>query len=176
MGAGAEPAARRLTPEPLTRQEFAPFGEVIETAGAERRLINDGTTVRFHDLARVNVAVGGGFPLISVFRAQPRAVPLAVEVLEQHPLGSQAFVPLDPAPFLIVVGPAGPLPGAGELRAFVTDGRQGVNYARGVWHHPVIALDRESDFLVVDRGGPGDNLVEVRFGAGEIPALVLPPA
>lgn len=176
MAAGAGRAARRLTPEPLSRQEFAPFGEVIETAGAERRLINDGTTVRFHDLARVDATAGGGVPLISVFRAQPRAVPLAVEVLEQHPLGSQAFVPLDPAPFLVVVGPPGPLPGAAELRAFVTDGRQGVNYARGVWHHPVIALDRESDFLVVDRGGPGDNLVEVRFAAGEAPAVVLAPA
>jgi ureidoglycolate lyase len=84
-------------------------------------------------------------------------------------------LPLDPAPFLIVVAPAGPAPGSDALRAFVTDGRQGVNYARGVWHHPVIAIDRESDFLVVDRGGPGDNLVEVRFSADQAPAVVLPP-
>ena len=167
--------ARRLTPVPLTRQEFAPFGEVIETAGAERRLINDGTTVRFHDLARVDAAAAGGWPLINVFRAQPLAVPLPVRVLEQHPLGSQAFIPLDPTPFLIVVAPQGPAPGSAELRAFVTDGGQGVNYARGVWHHPVIALDRESDFLVVDRGGPGDNLVEVRFSAGQEPAVVQRP-
>ena len=164
--------ARRITPVPLTRQEFAPFGEVIETAGAERRLINDGTTVRFHDLARVDVASAGGVPLINVFRAQPRAVPLPVRVLEQHPLGSQAFIPLDPASFLIVVAPAGPVPESAALRAFVTDGRQGVNYARGVWHHPVIALHRETDFLVVDRGGPGDNLVEVRFTADQAPPVV----
>ena len=167
---------RRLAPVPLTKRDFAPFGEVIETAGAERRVINDGSTVRFHDLARVDVATAGGFPLINVFRAQPRPLPLAVRVLEQHPLGSQAFVPLDPTPFLIVVGPAGPVPGPAELRAFVSDGRQGVNYARGVWHHPVIALDRECDFLVVDRGGPGDNLVEVRFAAERAPAVVERPA
>ena len=164
--------ARRLAPVPLSQREFAPFGEVIETAGAERRLINAGTTVRFHDLARVDVAAGGGFPLINVFRARPLALPLTIRLLEQHPLGSQAFIPLDTAPFLIVVAPAGVTPRPAELRAFVSDGRQGVNYARGVWHHPVIAMTCETDFVVVDRGGPGDNLVETSFGA-DGPPLVL---
>ena len=164
--------ARRLAPVPLTQRGFAPFGEVIETAGAERRLINDGTTVRFHDLARVDVAAAGGFPLINVFRARPLALPLTIRLLEHHPLGSQAFIPLDTAPFLIVVAPAGVTPRPAQLRAFVTDGRQGVNYARGVWHHPVIAMTRETDFVVVDRGGPGDNLVERSFGA-DGPPLVL---
>ena len=167
---------RRLAPILLTKRDFAPFGEVIEMEGAEQRVINDGSTVRFHDLARVDVAAAGGFPLINVFRAQPSPLPLAVRVLEHHPLGSQAFVPLDPTPFLIVVAPGGEAPRLAELRAFVTDGRQGVNYARSVWHHPVIALDRESDFLVVDRGGPGDNLVEVRFAADQAPAVVGRPA
>ena len=164
--------ARRIAPVPLSQREFAPFGEVIETAGAERRVINDGTTVRFHDLARVDVAAGGGFPLINVFRARPLALPLTIRLLEQHPLGSQAFIPLDTAPFLIVVAPAGATPRRAAVRAFVTDGRQGVNYARGVWHHPVIAMTRETDFVVVDRGGPGDNLVEVSFAA-DSPPLVL---
>ena len=164
--------ARRITAVPLTRDEFAPFGEVIETDGAERRMINAGSTVRFHDLARVDVAAAGGYALINVFRAQPLPLPLAVRIMERHPLGSQAFIPLDSAPFLIVVAPAGAAPGPAELRAFVTDGRQGVNYARGVWHHPVIAMTRETDFVVIDRGGPGDNLVEVRFAA-DGPAAVL---
>ena len=164
--------ARRIAPVPLSQREFAPFGEVIETAGAERRVINDGTTVRFHDLARVDVAAGGGFPLINVFRARPLALPLTIRLLEQHPLGSQAFIPLDTAQFLIVVAPAGATPRPAAVRAFVTDGRQGVNYARGVWHHPVIAMTRETDFVVVDRGGPGDNLVEVSFAA-DSPPLVL---
>ena len=164
--------ARVMTPAPLTRREFAPFGEVIETDGAERRVINEGSTVRFHDLARVDVAAAGGYALINLFRAQPLPLPLAVRIMEQHPLGSQAFIPLHTAPFLIVVAPAGAAPGPAQLRAFVTDGRQGVNYARGVWHHPVIAMARETDFVVVDRGGPGDNLVEARF-AGDGPAVVL---
>ena len=158
-------------PERLTRAAFAPFGDVIETAGAEQRIINEGTTVRFHDLASVDVADGGGRPLVNVFRARPLPLPLTVTVMEQHPLGSQAFVPLDHAPFLIVVAPAGPPPRAADLRAFVSDGRQGINYAKGVWHHPVIAWQRPIDFLVVDRGGPGDNLVEIRI-TGECPHLV----
>ena len=162
----------RLAPVPLSQRDFAPFGEVIETEGAERRVINDGTTVRFHDLARVDVAAGGGFPLINVFRARPLALPLTIHLLEQHPLGSQAFIPLDTTPFLIVVASAGATPRPAAVRAFVTDGRQGVNYARGVWHHPVIAMTRETDFVVVDRGGPGDNLVEMSFGA-DSPPLVL---
>ena len=145
---------------------------MIETAGAEQRIINEGTTVRFHDLASVDVADGGGRPLVSVFRAQPLPLPLTVTVMEQHPLGSQAFFPLDQQPFLIVVAPAGPPPRAADLRAFVSDGRQGVNYAKGVWHHPVIAWRRRTDFLVVDRGGPGDNLVEIRL-TGARPRLVV---
>ena len=144
---------------------------MIETAGAEQRIINEGTTVRFHDLAAVDVADRGGRALVNVFRAQPLPLPLTVTMMEQHPLGSQAFIPLDRAPFLIVVAPAGPQPRASDLRAFVSDGRQGVNYAKGVWHHPVIASRRRTDFLVVDRGGPGDNLVEIRL-TGERPQLV----
>lgn len=167
--------ARGITPVPLTRREFARFGEVIETGGAERRVINQGSTERFHDLARVDVAAHGGFPLINVFRAQPLPLPLTIRLLEQHPLGSQAFIPLHGAPFLVVVAPAGAVPRAEELRAFVTDGRQGVNYARGVWHHPVIAMTRATDFLVVDRGGPGDNLVEVPFPADGSPVMLEAP-
>ena len=136
---------------------------MIETAGAEQRIINQGTTVRFHDLAAVDVADRGGRALVNVFRAEPLPLPLTVTVMEQHPLGSQAFIPLDRAPFLIVVAPAGPQPRASDLCAFVSDGRQGVNYAKGVWHHPVIAWRRPTDFLVVDRGGPGENLVEIRL-------------
>ena len=165
--------ARHITPVPLTRDGFAPFGEVIETAGAERRTINAGSTVRFHDLARVDVTAAGGYALINVFRAQPLPLPLTVRIMEMHPLGSQAFIPVHHAPFLVVVAAGADAPRLAELRAFVTDGRQGVNYARGVWHHPVIAMARETDFVVVDRGGPGDNLVEVPFAADGPAAVVV---
>ncbi len=148
-----------LPVEPLTRAAFAPFGDVIELEGARQIPINLGTTTRFHDLARIDVADGGGRPLVSLFRGQPRLLPFEVTMLERHPLGSQAFVPLTDKPYLVVAAPAGPLASDG-VRAFVTRGWQGVNYAKGVWHHPLIALGEISDFIVIDRGGEGPNCDE----------------
>ena len=146
--------------ERLTREAFAPFGDVIELDGARHFPINAGTTERFHDLANVDVSSQGGRPLINVFRAQPRTWPIDITMMERHPLGSQAFVPLSDTRYLIVVAPAGDLDGT-RIRAFSTTGWQGVNYAKGVWHHPLLALERVSDFLVVDRGGEGHNCDEV---------------
>lgn len=146
--------------EPLTRQGFARFGDVIELEGAHQIPINLGTTMRYHDLARIDVADAGGRPLLNVFRGEPRTLPFEVTMLERHPLGSQAFVPLDANPYLVVVAPAGALVRS-DVRAFVTRGWQGVNYAKGVWHHPLIALgEHTSDFIVVDRGGEGHNCDE----------------
>ena len=95
-----------------------------------------------------------------------RVLPIAM--VERHPLGSQAFLPLGEAPFLVVVAPAGARVEPAGLVAFRTDGRQGVNYRKGVWHHPVIALDQVTDFAVIDRGGPGENCDEIHFGADRI--------
>ncbi|KVN89197.1 ureidoglycolate lyase [Burkholderia ubonensis] len=150
---------KTLIIEPLTREAFAPFGDVIETEGAKQIPINLGTTIRFHDLAKVDVDDEGGRTLVNLFRGQPRTLPFEVKMLERHPLGSQAFVPLNDKPYLVVVAPAGELDPA-RIRAFVTSGWQGVNYAKGVWHHPLIALGDVSDFIVVDRGGDGLNLNE----------------
>ena len=151
---------KRLTPRPLDADSFRPFGEVIEPDNAtEIRLINNGTTTRFHDIAPVDVASGGGHALISIFRGKPFSLPLEIAMLERHPLGSQAFMPLGGRPYLVVVAPdrdGQP----GEPVAFLASGRQGVSYARGTWHHPLISLEDMSDFLVVDRGGTGSNLVE----------------
>ncbi|WP_062218479.1 ureidoglycolate lyase [Aureimonas sp. D3] len=151
---------KRLTPRPLDADSFRPFGEVIEPDNAtEIRLINNGTTTRFHDIAPVDVASGGGHALISIFRGKPFALPLEIAMLERHPLGSQAFMPLDARPYLVVVAPdEGGQPG--EPVAFLASGKQGVSYAKGTWHHPLISLEDMSDFLVVDRGGTGSNLVE----------------
>ena len=155
-----------LPVEPLTRAAFRPFGDVVEAAGAAQFEINEGAAIRFHDLARIDVAAEGGRPLVNIFRARPLPLPLTVAMVEKHPLGSQAFIPLAPAPFLVVVAPPGDAVRPAGLRAFLAAAGQGVNYAPGVWHHPVIALDRPTDFLVIDRGGPGANLAEFFFAAG----------
>ncbi|WP_407278432.1 ureidoglycolate lyase [Aromatoleum evansii] len=153
----------RLTVEPLTAEAFAPFGDVIATADAQRHFtINGGNTERYHDLAHIDPGPDGR-AIVSIFRGQPRRLPFTVEMMERHPLGSQAFVPLSDAPYLVVVAPTGDTPGIQDLRVFLARGDQGVNYARGVWHHPLLALDGVSDFLVIDRAGEGPNCDEVRL-------------
>lgn len=151
----AAPLTLRI--EALTREAFAAFGDVIEADGAARAFaINAGTTQRFDDLAAIDTAREGGRTIVSLFRAQPRTLPFLVTMLERHPLGSQAFVPLQRQPYLIVVASDPSTP----PRAFLARDGQGINYRAGTWHHPLLALETVSDFLVIDRGGPGANCDE----------------
>ena len=154
---------RRLPIEALSAEAFAPFGTVIQLEGARHYPINQGTTERFHALALADTDSPGGRTGISLFRGQGFALPFRLRVMERHPLSSQAFVPIACARsdrYLVVVAPAGELQLDG-LRAFLAEGFQGVQYARGVWHHPLIALDRDSDFLVIDRIADDANCDEV---------------
>ncbi len=146
-----------LTAIPLTAKDFAPFGDVIETPGAHCFDINDGFTTRHHALARADC---DGGVIQSIFQGRVR--PLTAQMLECHPLGTQSFVPLNAAPWLVVVAPE-PTPGACIL--FLCQGHQGVQYARGVWHHPLLVLDNPQNFLVVDREDSTENLKEVFFDA-----------
>jgi ureidoglycolate lyase len=149
------PTRITLAIEPLTPAAFRPFGDVIEASEqATQYDINEGWARRFHDLARIDTGRDGGHPLLSVFRARARPLPLRLSLLERHRLGSQAFVALAPRRFLVVVAPAGPQPDAAQMRCFLAAPGQGVNYAAGTWHHPLLAIDEDTDFLVVDRGGP----------------------
>ncbi len=148
-----------LRPEPLTAAAFAPFGEVIAADPARAVTINEGFTTRFHALARVETdpeRTRGA--ILSIFRGRPR--PLEIALLERHPLGSQAFMPLGGRDWLTVVAER-PEPAA--LRAFLCRGDQGVNLCRGCWHHPLLVLDAAQDFLVVDADAGAENLDEVRF-------------
>jgi ureidoglycolate lyase len=151
--------ARVLPVEPLTRQAFAPFGQVLETAGAEHFLINEGTTTRFHALAAAEVGAEGR-AIISIFRGTRRPDPIRIAMLERHPLGSQAFMPLAAHDWLVVVAEQAQ---AEALRCFRASGAQGVQYRTNVWHHPLLVLAPEHDFLIVDRQGPGTNLEEIRL-------------
>lgn len=152
-----------LHPEPLTREAFAPFGDVVEVSDSARHFsINEGNTERYHDLADIDCA-SDGRAIVSIFRGQPRQLPFVVAMMERHPLGSQLFVPMSARPYLVVVAPPGKAPEAADLRVFLAGAGQGVNYAPGVWHHPLLALEAVCDFLVVDRAGPGDNCDEVRL-------------
>lgn len=161
----------RLKIEPLTRSGFARFGDVIEMAGAHHYPINQGYAERFHDLARIDTEAENGETIINLFHGKPRPLPIEIALVERHPLGSQAFYPLQDRDWLIVVAEAAPAPSVDTLRAFRATGRQGINYARNVWHSPLLVLEQEADFLVVDRKGPGNNLEEVTLPQ---PAVLAP--
>lgn len=149
-----------LKAQPLTPETFAPFGDVIDTRTADYFPINAGRTRRYHDLARVETLGEDARALINIFVSQPVEMPLALDFLECHPLGSQAFMPLHEERFVVVVAPKGETIDSQNVRAFVTDGHQGVNYHAGTWHAIQSVLEREGRFLVVDRGGEGNNCLE----------------
>ena len=157
---------RELTPIPLTAEAFARYGEVIEASERARVMaINYGQTSRFHDLAHVDVADGEGHAIVSIFRGRPLDPPI-LKIVERHPLGSQAFVPLSGRPYLVAVAPAGDFDPA-QLTVFRAERGQGVNYAKGAWHHFLLPLEAESDFLVIDREGPGENLDELELAPAD---------
>jgi len=148
-----------ITIQPLTREAFAPFGQVIETDGAQHYPINKGMTERFHDLARIELGGVHARPLVSLFKSRPYTLPLTLDLVERHPLGSQAFYPLSDAPWLVIVAPdESGIPGT--PLAFRPAPGQGVNIAINTWHGVLCPLDRPSDYLVIDRGGDGNNLEE----------------
>jgi ureidoglycolate lyase len=153
---------REIFVEPLSATTFAAFGDVIDTQGAEPFQINDGYALRFDDLAALDLTCGGGKPCVSIFRAVARSLPITIRMLERHPLGSQAFIPLSGHDYLVVVALAEDSEPFESVRAFRANPTQGVNYHRGVWHHPLLALNSGDDFLVIDRKGSGNNLQEMR--------------
>jgi ureidoglycolate lyase len=153
-----------LAIEPLTAEAFAPFGTVIETAGAESYPINGGTTTRFHALAEAE-AGPSGTAILSIFRATRWPEPVEIKMMERHPLATQAFFPLSGQDWLVVVA-GGERPTVDDLRLFRARGDQGVQYGHGIWHHPLLILVEQQDFLIVDRQGPGENYEEIGFQPG----------
>ncbi len=140
----------KLDPQPLTSERFAPYGDVIEAAPMQTAAMNEARFERFDDLCGLDV--GDGRIAISIARCRvATSMPYRVDMVERHPLGSQAFVPLQRCRMLLLVAPPGESVEASELRAFVSNGRQGINYHRGTWHMPLIAFDAGNEFLIIDR-------------------------
>ena len=151
-----------ITPQPLTRAAFAPFGDVIDTEGGEHFKINGGKCVRHHALATAEATGDNARVVLNLFKATPYDFPLKLTMVERHPFGSQAFVPLSPRPFLVVVS-ADENGRPGTPNAFLTAPGQGVNYKRNLWHGVLTPIGEKQDFLVVDRAGDGVNLEEFFF-------------
>ncbi len=149
----------KLQPVPLTSEGFAPYGDVIEASVAQAAAMNAESFERFDDLCAVEA--NDGHVAISIARCRSATtLPYRFAMVERHPHGSQAFVPLTPSRFMVVVAPPGDSVVAADLRAFVTNGRQGINYHRGTWHMPLVAFDSGQEFLVIDRAGDTPNCDE----------------
>jgi ureidoglycolate lyase len=146
--------------EPLTVDAFAAFGDVLDCSGSADRIINQGLCGRFHDRAYLDFTDGKAG--ISLFNAQPRSLPYTLDMMERHPDGSQAFIPMSEHPFLVIVAqdnngePSNP-------QAFITKSGQAINFHRNTWHGVCTPLAAPGLFAVVDRIGPGDNLEEYWF-------------
>ena len=154
---------RTIPTHPLTAAAFAPFGDVLDVQGAPDKIINQGLCGRHHDRATLDFGPQGRAG-ISLFNAEPRALPYALEMVERHPEGSQAFIPMHQHPFLVIVAPdEGGAPGT--PLAFVTDGAQAINLHRGTWHGVLTPLAAPGFFAVVDRIGITANLQEHWFDA-----------
>ena len=155
--------SKALKPELLTAERFKMYGEVIETDGNPFREINHGYADRYENLARLDVTDGGN-PALSVFKARPLPMPICITKMERHPNASQAFIPRGNGRFLIAVAKSSEVFNLNDLRVFVTNGRQGINYARGVWHHFLMVLWEEQEFIVIDRSEPDANTQEIELG------------
>ena len=146
-----------ITPKKITKENFAKFGELITTDDIKPISINDGYAKRFDGIANLDTSKDNGETTISIFSALKRKFPMNIDMMEQHPLGSQAFIPMKETTFLSFVAPNADKPDLDKIEAFIIPPGLGINYKTGIWHFPLIATE-DMNFLVVDRKGSGDNL------------------
>jgi len=148
-----------LKAEPLTKEAFAPYGDVIETEGAKHFGMNDDGMERFYDLANVDVDFdNGGKPVISLTQCNKvETLPFHMNCIERHSRGSQAFIPMTKSPLIVAVSEPSETVDISKIKVFVSNGKQGINYNKNVWHMPTICLDADQRFVIIDRGGEGDN-------------------
>ena len=147
-----------VEPKPITKENFSKFGDVITTENIKPLEINNGYAKRFNDIAKIDTSNENGETTISIFSALKRSFPMKIDMMEKHPLGSQAFIPMKETTFLTLVAPEGKKPDLEKIESFIVPKGIGVNYKTGIWHFPLISTE-DMDFLVVDRKGLGNNLV-----------------
>jgi len=151
-----------IKPKKITRKNFKKFGDVISTKKIKSININDGYAKRFNDLCRINTSSKKGSTIVSIFSAKKRKFPMNIKMMEKHPLGSQAFIPMNETTFLVFVAPKGKKPNTKKIKSFIVPKQTGVNYKPGIWHFPLIST-KNMNFLVIDRKGIGNNLVIHNF-------------
>ena len=149
--------SRTITPKSITKENFSKFGDLITTKDIDPITINDGYAKRFDNIAKLDTSKENGKTTISIFSALKRTFPMKVNMMESHPLGSQAFIPMKETTFLCFVAPSGEKPDLNKIESFIIPPGLGINYKPGTWHFPLISTE-DMNFLVVDSTGSGDNL------------------
>ena len=151
----------------ITKKNFSKFGQIIDTSKKNPININNGYAKRFNNLINVDTSKKRGKAIVSIFNAKKRKFPMKIDMMEKHPLGSQAFIPMEDTKFLIFVAPKGDKPDINKIQSFVVPRQTGINYKTGIWHFPLIST-KNMNFLVVDRKGKGKNLVIHKFKKDKI--------
>jgi ureidoglycolate lyase len=156
-----------IKPIKITKENFSDFGDLISSENIKPIDINAGYAKRFDDLANINTINDKGKTIVSIFSALKRSFPMKINMMEKHPLGSQAFMPMIETTFLAFVAPAGDLPEINKIKSFIVPPKKGINYKPGVWHFPLISTE-DTSFLVIDRKGSGNNLIIHNFDKDDI--------
>jgi len=147
-----------IIPNKITKDNFSSFGDIISTKDVKPIDINEGYAKRFDDLTDIDISNDEGKAIVSIFSALKRNFPMKIDMMEKHPLGSQAFIPMKETTFLVLIAPQGDKPDINMIKSFIVPPGIGINYKPGIWHFPLISTV-DMNFLVVDRKGPGNNLI-----------------
>ena len=156
-----------IKPIEITRKNFAAYGDLISSDNIKPININAGYAKRFDNLANINTSKDEGKTIVSIFSALKRSFPMKIDMMEKHPLGSQAFIPMMETTFLSFVAPRGDLPDIKKIQSFIIPPKIGINYRPAIWHFPLISTEN-TDFLVIDRRGHGENLIIHNFEKDKI--------
>ena len=156
-----------ISPKPITKENFSKYGDMITTDDIKPLEINNGYAKRFDAIANLDTSKNNGETTICIFSALKRTFPMKIDMMEKHPLGSQAFIPIKETTFLCFVAPLGASPEIDKIQSFIIPPKTGINYKPGIWHFPLISTE-DTDFLVIDRKGSGENLIIHQFNKENI--------
>ena len=151
-----------IKPVKISRSNFSSYGDLISTDDINPMNINEGYAKRFDNLANLDTSKDSGKTIVSIFSALKRTFPMKIHMMEKHPLGTQAFIPMKETTFLAFVAPTGDSPEIDKIQSFIIPPKMGINYKPGIWHFPLISTEN-INFLVIDRKGSGDNLIIHKF-------------
>ena len=157
----------KIKPKKINKKNFNKFGQIIDTSKKKYFRINNGYAKRYDNLGKIDTSTKKGKTIVSIFSAKTRRFPMKVDMMEKHPLGSQAFIPMEDTKFLVFVAPRGDKPDINKIQSFLVPKQTGVNYKAGIWHFPLISM-KNMNFLIVDRKGKGNNLVIYKFKKDKI--------